>query len=248
VAERKLGGKPVSVRTVVKNKTKNKPVKIDPSFADEFLRAALPALLKGALRKKLIEPKHHQDRRSILTIVGENCCSDAGFELHVEVHREFIESAKKAIKSRHPAAAVLMIATAIEGLINYYFRELLCFKKIPHSEITEAIRGINLKKKLLWMRSLSPCFNLPKDVEDEIDGLIALRNDIAHYKAIPFTLGAQEKLGSYDLLEKKLKNFSMDLDLPVIIENSFEKALTRVDRDHRLAKKLFFVIYPESML
>jgi hypothetical protein len=69
----------------------------------------------------------------------------------VTIHNTFIEFAKDAIDKKEPMIALVLLATAVEQIINCYYRFFLQYRCVPEEDIIQVIRRNNIDSKIRWL-------------------------------------------------------------------------------------------------
>ncbi|VVB72285.1 Uncharacterised protein [uncultured archaeon] len=131
--------------------------------------------------------------------------------------------------------AVVLIVTAIEQLMNVYYRNVLELRGLPQEDITKIIRRCNVDVKIDWLITLVLGHELPKDLKKSITDLVELRNSIVHYKAIPGPLEGDEDSATRILA--RIENLGFDpLEIPLKLERTLENILEETNPDYKMSK------------
>lgn len=133
--------------------------------------------------------------------------SDYAFEIHIDYTEERINSIKICLESGDPQSAILLLHTLIESETNTAVRILLRISGYSNSEITDAIKGIDLKSKLdvlLPLLGVQPSREI-RQLRSESQNI---RNSIVHFKATPIiSTDDEEQIGDHDIIFDKANNF-----------------------------------------
>lgn len=104
----------------------------------------------------------------------------------IDVHDEFLASAREAVAANKIQVAVVLLAVAVEQNVNTFYRFALDFNRdLCESDNTEIVRNNNIRPKLGWLMLLVSECALDADLRNRILQLMELRNQIVHYKAVP---------------------------------------------------------------
>jgi hypothetical protein len=206
-------------------------------WRDSIAEHSVPIVLRTMLNRGLIDLDRTHDERYLWHVVMANLRDMLPyFQAVVEIQYDFLEVAQQAMDAGKPMVAVVLVATAVEQLINMYYRDLLCARGLPEPEITEIIRS-NIDPKLGWLFSLTGHFEFPGDLKKRIRALMSLRNEIIHYKAVPFSPVADDN--SHRHIEEQIRSIrGVLLSIPSELEDTFDVALEKVIPNCRLASEL----------
>jgi len=203
-------------------------------------RALVLLVLREMVSRGLIDPGRIDEPEYLWpTILTHHNEIVPDIEMQVAIHDYFLDVAKYAIDTEQPAVAVVLVATAIEHILNLHYRDLLTRKGLDEKEIKAVIRGCSMEAKTGWLMALVGLPPLANDLKKRIARVVELRNCVVHYKAQPTRLGAFE--GGWDRLKQRLDELDYDdlLDLPDDLEDVMSCALINTDRDLQLAVKVY---------
>lgn len=209
------------------------------SWPREIGEGFLPVLLLEMLRRGLIDLDRLHDPQYVLSVLrthsGTVLCD---LTFMVECHHHFLEYAETAVEAGHLDIAVVMVATAVEHLLNMYYREILSLRHLPPSQVREAIRTTNSRSKVGWLMSLTGHSRFCPELRKRIIGLVDLRNAIVHYKAEPAILDVSG--GSHGRIRDSLQNLDAAglLSIPAELDETLEAALDSQDCNRALAKQI----------
>lgn len=139
------------------------------------------------IREGTLDRARVNDRGYILQMVTANivpCADNASFIF--TLHDEFLEAAREAVTAGRRPVAIVLLATAIEQGVNVFYRLALgTVRNAPETDITEVIRGSNIRPKLGWLMRLASGSELDECLINRVVKLMERRNQIVHYKAVP---------------------------------------------------------------
>ena len=153
------------------------------------------------------------------------------------IHEDFAESAEDAIAADRPEVAVVLVATAVEHILNEFYREVLA-PRLSDEVITEVLRS-KLHVKLGWLMTLAVGRSIPSGLGNRIKRLADLRNAFVHHKCVPFKLGNPVGESYYHRLVKQVRDLGLESlhSIPRDLQNELEAILEEVDSDYQLAKE-----------
>ena len=206
---------------------------------EEFGAKMLPFFFRDMLKSSLIDRDRVNDFEYINDIFRRNI-DEFIFEVPIEIHQGFLETAQYAIDNGNPHVAIVLIATAVEHSLNLYYREIFLLKGLTHKEITQVIRSNNIQAKLSWLLFLSGEIKIPEDIIKKINYLVELRNAVVHFKAVPDKWDDNTPTGSWNDINQKLKNvnFAELMEISDKLDNLFDTYIYKIDEDRRLAVKI----------
>lgn len=160
-----------------------------PSDEEDILRGLLPALFSTLARKGKLKESHLTSKETIRAHLSKEIkYALRHTKVGTELHSDFLKSAHSHWKDGRREIAIILFATAIEHLINQYYRDALDAHELPESEVTAAIRSCSNDAKLSWLLSLSGAERMRPSTEKRIRQIFEIRNAIVHYKFIPCTI------------------------------------------------------------
>lgn len=160
-------------------------------------------------------------------------------EFQTAIYRPFLDVAEYALDIDQPAVAVVLVATAVEHILNLHFRDMLTRKGFDEKQVKSVIRSCRMEAKTGWLMQLVGMPPLPDDLKKRIDRAVELRNCLVHFKAEPTRLGAFK--GGWDRLRRRLQELDTDdlMDLPDDLEYEMSWALIEADPDLKLAVEVY---------
>ncbi len=185
-----------------------------PELSDdikEVTRDIFASLLHRLLLRNLISVEELNDSEKVQQVIEANrdiLKEDTWIYL---VHDKFIRYAKEAFEKKDNEVGVVLLATAIEQIVNSTYREMLQIKGLfSDNEITEIIRNNNIAPKLTWLLTLVSDYEyeLDDDFKNKVLKLMEVRNQIIHYKAIPRTTSEIDNDSSQ--FEKTINSINAD--------------------------------------
>jgi hypothetical protein len=206
-----------------------------------------PVILK-MLDNKLIDPKKSNDRVYLWGVVHNNLRDilKPGFEVTIVIHNEFIEIAKYCLEIQKYTTALVLIATALEHVINLYYRNLLSDKGLPERQITDIIKKSNVDAKLGWMLLITSNTTIPTDLHKDITKIFELRNAIVHHKYVPEKMDVEE--GSWGDIEPGIKklDFSKFIEIPEELDEILTQCLCKLTPNRGIAFEMWRVMFDKG--
>jgi hypothetical protein len=201
----------------------------DIEMAKNLRKQLLPVVIRNLVADGRLDVNKLDDREYVDKVLAQNENILDELTAIVEVHGDFLISAKEAINANRPEVAVVLIATAIEQIVNTFYREVLAEKGyLTADEITEIIRTTNMNAKLGWLLAIVADFSLdilPEHrLQKDILSLMELRNQIVHYKAVPKSLWSETPI------PQRIQDYGFDkmLEIPEQLLGSLDAALNNV--------------------
>jgi HEPN domain-containing protein len=218
-----------------------KAIKLGSMPADNALKL-LPGFVFRLLQLGRIDKERSGDPEYLWSVLLDDAnIRDIAqeYEFVIRIDDQFLDMAKEAIDSNKHAVAVVLIATAVEHLVNIFYRMLGDHKGLSPEVITQVIRTHNIHTKISWLMSLTVQRELSQELKSRINNLIELRNALIHYKAIPsrWIIGYE---GSYQKIIRALKNtdFGDLLALPHDLENAIVSILDDLFPERQVAEDI----------
>jgi len=217
-------------------------------FCDLISQSLLPnILLQLMLNNKIDKTKIH-DRDYLLSKATDFSREIGGDNIFyiVETHKEFIDAANDALKANKYRLAILLIATAIENILNIEYSFLLRLRNFSNNDIYDIIRGNQIPAKIGWLMKLVFEIELDENFKKKLIKITEIRNAIIHYKARPFTLGDEEDMNSCSSgdIEEKIKKIDFDiLSIPEELEQKLSAQKYMLYPDLNLVIEMMNVIY-----
>jgi hypothetical protein len=184
-------------------------------ISDLILQSLLPNILLQLVLNNKIDKAKIYDRNYLFSKVKDFSREIGGDNIFyiVESHKEFIDAANDAIKTNKNRIAIILIATAIENILNVEYSFLLRLRNFSNNDIYDIIRGNQIPAKIGWLMKLVFEIELEERFKKKILKITEIRNAIIHYKARPFTLSDEEDINSCssDDIEGKIKRIDFDI-------------------------------------
>ncbi len=168
----------------------------DDNIIKEFINSMRSSLLHALLIRGLIQPDELNDPQKVKQAIESNRAIFRELNWIYLLHEKFVNSAKEAFEKKDVEVGVVLLATAVEQIVNSFYRMMLETKGImTEAEITEIIRNNNIAPKLSWLLTLvsESEYELDSNFKREILRLMELRNQIVHYKAVPLSVPDLDK-------------------------------------------------------
>jgi hypothetical protein len=197
-------------------------------------------VLREMFSRGIIDSERVDDIDYLRSVILENFDEIVpDVEMLTAIHNNFLDVAEYAIDADKPAVAVVLVATAIEHILNLHYRDLLMRKGMDQKEVKSVIRSTRMEAKTGWLMALAGFPPLPTDLRKRILDLATLRNCIVHYKAKPTRLGSFEE--GWDRLKQQLEDLDLDdvLDIPDELEQVLSSALIKLDPNLQLAVRVY---------
>ena len=206
----------------------NESSNIDHDQIKNLLTKIMPAIVRNLLLEGRVDKDKLNDKEYMLNALEKN--RDIIDELGVVLimHEHFLKSAQDAIAANRPEVAVVLIATAIEQIINSFYREVLEEKGLLSAdEITELIRTTNFAAKIGWLLAIIAEYDVENDFRKEITTVMEIRNQIVHYKAISSPMTTEHPI------KQRIQEFGLDrmLELPNDLSELLGEALESVRQE-----------------
>lgn len=116
-----------------------------------------------------------RDSNLIKKVLGE-------IEMTSSFHDEFIDLAKYSVQQNKKNSAIILIATAIEHKLNYFYRCIYKSKSLHEDDITKKIRYKNFYEKTEELMLDATGTSFPTSLRDKLRNIANLRNDLVHHK------------------------------------------------------------------
>jgi hypothetical protein len=221
-------------------------LELELGIQKEICNQVIPIIIRNLLRLELLEKDKLHDRDYIIKIIGENRRVIIGeMGMNVKIHHEFIEAAKEAFSAHRFEVAIVLLATAIEQSVNFFYREVLNERGLfTDKEITEVIRSNNIAPKIGWLLTLVSEYEIYDELQKRVLNLTELRNQIIHHKALPSSNLDDDENGSHNVIEKNIKAldfnnlFSIPDDLSEALDKTLEYVREKNSPDYKQAKEI----------
>lgn len=210
----------------------------DKNIEREVLRKFIVGILHVLVKENKIDMTKTYDPIYLANIVSEyeSILDDA--DGIIEIHHEFIDAAKEAIKNDKPIIAVVLLSTSVEQILNLHYRLALLMKGLSNEDITQILKRSNSDAKVGWLTSLVFGFKLSNEIKRRAFELIEIRNSIVHYKAVPDLLGSEEN--SYSRIKERIRSMdeSSILTIPTDLQIELNEMLDENEPEYKTAKEL----------
>lgn len=210
-----------------------------------LLRDFLPLLVREMLSRNLINIERKEDSDYLWDVVLKHDYLTQEISFSIRIHDEFIQQSKISIKRKDYFVAIILLATAIEHILNLYFVERLHLQKISGSEIREVIRKTNLDAKTGWLLSIIGEIEIPQKLRQNIMKIVELRNSIVHYKPLLSTIDEKGVYGNLTNEIRKL-NFDQFQKCPGELESLLQHELNKIDSNRILAAEITQKMFSNS--
>lgn len=206
-----------------------------------ILQVFLPAMIENLLRRGMLDRDRLSDLAYVHSVIKQNSEIILDSYSVTRIDDEFIESAQEALAQGRKLAALVLIATSIEHIINLFYRQVL-ETKLGDDVITEVIRN-SIHAKLGWISSLITTRQIPPQLVIRIKSLMDLRNTIVHYKAEPAHID-DDKRGSYNFINYQINNidFVELFALPSELETELDKIIEEMIPERKIAREAASVL------
>lgn len=197
-------------------------------------------ILDGTIDKdKAHDPGYLQE----LVLMNAYILDEPSFSRIVEIHHEFCDSARKMIEDKKPIVAIVLLCTAIEQILNLYYRHFLNAQGISDDEITKIIKRNNFDIKTGWLMTLVVGHEFPPDLKKRLLEIVDIRNSIVHYKAVPGPFHSDED--SYSRIKERIKKLDCTsiLSIPNELEQTLEKIFEESNQEYKMTKELSEILF-----
>ena len=123
-------------------------VKMKLEKTEDLVKQFVPSILIQLLMHGNIDKEKISDSEYLWSKVKyerSNLASD--IFCIVTFHEEFLEVAKKSLDEGKNEAAIVLIATAIEHVLNINYRQIMKFRRFSDEDITKIIKNNNFEDK-----------------------------------------------------------------------------------------------------
>lgn len=195
-----------------------------------------------------LQEKHLKDRLTLCKFVEKTILpSIENIQINISIHEQFIQQADECWKKGQKHIAIVLLAVALEHLINSFFRDTLGDRYLNDSEITTVIKSTNIDAKLSWLLPLAHCKPLPTKLKNRIKKIFDIRNSIVHYKWMSSLINDDDGGGSYGQIEKeirKLGKFSVRICYRSV-DAFLEKQLSTLQPWRWLATRAYYLFFDD---
>ena len=213
-------------------------------FTDMVVQIFKVPIFMYLLSKNLLDENEFDNPIYLRLAVRRNITKDffENLKLITLIDNDFIEIAEYSFSVGKPLVAIMLFATSIEHKINEFYRDVLLYKGLNESEITEAIRNSNIHVKLGWLLSISSEDKMEIKLKNSLKKLFEFRNSIVHYKNIP-EIGEDSKFR--DKWREKIDEFNINnlktmvAELEQFLNSIREKEIPYYGKAVALAEKAF---------
>lgn len=143
----------------------------------------IPAMIRTLLEEGIIKNDQLNDLEYLRKIILDNKHLADEIEYSCELETDFIISAREALKKGNFSVFIVLISTAIEHKLNFFFLNSLAME-LSQDEIKEVLRN-SVHTKTGWLFALVTGNPMPEKLKERIRQLFSVRNFIVHYKYSP---------------------------------------------------------------
>jgi hypothetical protein len=211
----------------------------------DILRRFISYILNRLVLDGMIDKDKAHDPEYLEKLVLKNTyiLDEPSFSRIIEIHHEFCASARKMIDDNKPIVAIVLLCTAIEQILNLYYRYFLTFQGISDEDITKIIKRNNFDIKTGWLMTLVVGREFPPDLKKRISEIVEIRNSIVHYKAVPGPFDSDDD--SYSRIEERIKklDYTTILSIPNELERTLEKIFEESSQEYKMTKELSKILF-----
>jgi hypothetical protein len=201
------------------------------------LRTFAPAIFLEMLNRHLIDPARKSDSAYLWQVFMSDDSILPDVQMRTSIHEGFITMAELAVDNDEQLVAIVLLATAVEHILNLYFGERLVRQGLSKKDVALIIRNLNTEAKMGWLNSLIGPLEIPDDLKKRLLALMELRNAIVHYKGLLMKIDEET---SYDWIRSRLEQTNFDEVIADIqeLETAAEFALSSANPDRQLALEM----------
>ncbi len=134
----------------------------------KIVETFLPSIIEILLRRGKLDTNRLDDRNYIHDIIRQNPEIFESLTWTTAIDDQFLASAREAISANRPVVAIVLVATAIEHRVNFFYRNVLeVHTGLSKQEATEIIRS-NINIKIGWLMSVVTGYELSNDLKSKI--------------------------------------------------------------------------------
>lgn len=201
----------------------------------------MPNVLLRLFAEGRIDRDRLSDRAYVTQTVQDNIDLINDNRLLVRMDVEFVQSAEEALQQDRPMVAVVLIATAVEQILNAFYLEWL-EPPFDHDQVTEILRRNQLAAKIGWLMTLSTERELSVALKTRITNLFDTRNTIVHYKLVGPRMGdPPSEMSSHEQLCARVDNLIANdnlLRIPEELEQELDAILLEQIPEYALALQI----------
>jgi hypothetical protein len=198
------------------------------------LRDIAPSLFREMLKRGLIDPARKSDPAYLLKAFRSNTRIIDDVPVVWNLYSGFIRIAELAVDNDEPEVAIVLLATAVDHILNIYYVERLAPRGLSEKDVALMIRSLNTEAKMGWLNSLTGPLEIPDDLKKRLLALMELRNAIVHYKALPKRFSEESWIGSR-VAQTNFEELNDDVDS---VTRLVDSALKAADSNLRLASEM----------
>lgn len=227
--------------------TEQSPIDDIDAMSISHFKGVVALVIARLIRTKQIIPSKIRSKRRFLDLwekIGRS--DDYAFEVHIDHSENRLNSIQLCLENDDPVSAVLLLHSLIESEVNTTVRVLLRLRGFSNSEITDTIKGVDLKSKLevlLPLLDIRPSHN----VRQLRSASQNIRNSIVHFKALPLIATNEgERKGDHDVLMEKAADFFRSHPMKVIrkdLSSFLDTCVSQcpeIQSAHRLLRRFMF--------
>lgn len=147
------------------------------------------------------------------------------------IYDPMLKAADEAIESDERAVAIILIATAVEHVLNLHLHDFFELKGLTREEISTVLRS-NMHSKISWLLKLVDMPALSPHLVARIKTINRLRNTVVHYHPKPMTTASIAK--GEDSLRDDLDSVDIDELFLAVDELEYELSWMLIGGDVNL--------------
>jgi hypothetical protein len=216
----------------------------------DLVKQFVPSILIQLLINGKIDQGKISDSKYLWSKV-KNERSDLVSEIFyiVSFHEEFLEVAKDSLDNGKNEVAIVLIATAIEHVLNINYRQIMKFRRFSDENITLIIKNNNFEDKIGWLMSLFFEKDLEPELRKNIRKIIEIRNAIVHYKALPFSLSDkfEDITDSHSVIKNQIESLDFDiLSMPEELDEALNTQFIELNPELKLVNDMMEVMFGKT--
>jgi hypothetical protein len=217
-------------------------------FARSFSLALLPSVLATLLEEGKIAEDRLDEPGYLKSILAANPEIFQGLALCEKIYDDFTDFARIALEEGRTSVAVVLVATAMEHILNWFYRDVLESEGgLTSKEATEVIRS-NINTKIGWLLILVTRYELPDDIRSKLAKIFDLRNSLVHYKIEPVAWRDVLEGDSNKSLRSRLQEFEEEnfIEMPLQLSRALEALLEKMRPSYAAARRFVSRIFDEG--
>lgn len=225
-------------------------VKMKFENTEDLVKQFIPSILIQLLMHRNIDKEKISDSEYLWSKVKDERSNLASDIFYIVVfHEQFLEVAKKSLDEGKNEVAIVLIATAIEHVLNINYRQIMKFRGFSDEDITKIIKNNNFEDKIGWLMSLIFEKDLGPELRKNINKIIEIRNAIIHYKASPFKLSdkIESITDSHSIIEKQIEILDFDiLSIPDELDEALNALFIELNPELKLVTEMMEVMFSKT--